>query len=367
MIKYSSAVNPPRLTKIANTHSSAVNRGVLTTRICNAINPPWLTEGMGAFILTLILLISIGCQGPAGPAGLDAEGVDVIPPTIELVKPYPLSEVWDEITVAATAVDNVAINEVIFTFDGSSMVRGQFLRSDKPPYEFTIEAIDRDSVRYFEPGWHFIAARAYDTAGNYTDSPIVPIKLGFSDDLQDTVLLKHHNNVPYCNWTLPDTAGATAYWARFNAVKNCDLISIEVMLGGSISDSADCTIEIWDGNIFPETMKMDTIVSPDWLSGDPDWLRIDLVDREIRVEDDYFVIVRLETTNETDSLTLMADDGLPPYRRSGSLDDDGLHTLVEKYGVQYNLMINSMLYYGVVDEDDDEPPPSGLSPRWSDR
>ncbi len=311
----------------------------------------------GCFLVFYSLLFS-GCQGPVGPPGMDAEGVDVTPPTIELVKPHPLSQVWDEFDIVAAAVDNVAIREVLFTFDGSSLVNDTLLIDYTPPYEFTIEALGPDSVRLFESGWHFIAARAYDIAGNVTDSPLVPIQLGYSEDLQDTVVLEHHNGVSYREWTLPDTADATAYWSRFNSPKPCNLISVSLMFGGSISDSTACLITIWEGNLIPENIiSVDTLIS-DSLSAEPVWNTFDLSMDEIEVEDDFFVMVGLEDPSPNDSLILTADNGLPPWRRSGSYDDRGMHLLREKYGAENNFLISCKLFYEV-----EEPPDTTVSIR----
>ncbi len=313
----------------------------------------------GCFPVFFILLFS-GCQGPVGPPGMDAEGVDVTPPTIELVRPHPLSQVWDEFDIVAAAVDNVAIREVLFTFDGSSLVNNILLLDDSPPYEFTIEALGPEDVRLFESGWHFIAARAYDTAGNVTDSPLVPIQLGYSEDLQDTVVLKHHNGVPFRGWTLPDTAGATAYWSRFNTPVSSDLISISLMLSGSISDSTACLITVWEGNLFPENViSVDTLLS-DSLSAEPVWSTLDLNVDSIEVEDDFFVMVGLEDPSLNDSLILMADNGLPPWRRSGSYDDHGMHLLRERYSADNNFLISCKLFYEV-----EEPPDTTVSLRSS--
>ena len=312
-----------------------------------------------------------------GPSGQHAQGVDVIPPTIELVQPHPLSQVWDEFTIAATAVDNVAIREVVFTIDGSYIINNQVLFDDEPPYEVTIEAVDREGTRWFEPGWHFVSARAYDTAGNLTDSPVVPIQLGFSEDLQDTVVMAFHNGVPDTLWTLPgidtlridtlqvDTIWinneeyeldylldylivpcATEYWVRFTTPKKCNLISMRLMIGGNISDTTDCFLKILEGNLYPESVIAIDTLTAEQVSGEvASWRTFDLIEDSIEVKDDFFIIIGLESPGAADSLIIMTDDGLPQWDRSGSRDEDGLHMLTERYGAGNNFLIDCKLVY----------------------
>jgi len=287
-----------------------------------------------------------------GPSGQHAQGVDVIPPTIKLVQPHPLSQVWDEFTIAATAVDNVAIREIVFTFDGSYIVNNQVLFDDEPPYEVTIEAVNREGTRWFEPGWHFVSARAYDTAGNLTDSPVVTINLGYSDDLRDTVIVKYHNSVPVRQWMLPErdaetgeTAGTTDYWVRFSTPKRCDLISASLMIGGNISDTTDCFLKIWEGNLYPESVIAIDTLTAEQISSEAAWRTFDLIENSIVVNDDFFIMIGLESPGAEDSLIIMADDGLPQWDRSGSKDEDGLHMLTERYGVGNNFLIDCKLVY----------------------
>lgn len=299
-----------------------------------------------------VLLLFTACEGPMGPSGQHAQGVDVIPPTIELVQPHPLSQVWDEFTIAATAIDNVAIREVVFTFDGSYIINNQILFDDDPPYEVSIEAVDREGTRWFEPGWHFVSARAYDTAGNLTDSPVITVNLGYSDDLQDTVIVKYHNNVPARQWMLPEkdadtgeTTGITDYWVRFSTPKKCDLVSTRLMIGGHISDTTDCFIKIWKGNLYPKSVIAIDTLTAEHVSGEVAWCTFDLIEDSIEVNGDFFIMVGLELPGATDSLIIMADDGLPQWDRSGSRDEDGLHMLTERYGAGNNFLIDCKLVY----------------------
>lgn len=321
----------------------------------------------------------MGCEGPRGVPGQDVAGVDIVSPSIEMLKPHPLSVVWDEFEIAASAVDNVAVREVVFSVDGSSVVNGILLLDDRAPYQFIIEALE-DSIRHFDVGWHFIAARAYDIAGNYTDTPPIPIRINYSDDLEGLVELSFHNGEPDTNWTLPGIENilhyrwekypseddpdveidtlmidtlmvppARAYWARFNTPIECQLLSVSAMLGGVHSDTTSFTFTmgIWEGTVFPEKEKKIATytLSSDSLEIEPDTLTIDLRADSLSVSDDFFVVLEYLAENQTDSLVLAADDGLPPRKRSGCIDDDGIHTLNERYSVGNNFIISCTLFY----------------------
>ena len=304
----------------------------------------------------LLFPLLIGCEGPAGPPGIDAEGVDVTPPTIELTEPHPLDDVWDEFKLVAAAVDNVSIREVVFTFDGSQVVNGELLIVEEAPYEVTVEALGEDDVHLFESGWHFVAARAYDAAGNVTDSPIVPIRLGYSKDLQDTVEFKYHNGEPVHSWVLPDTAGSLAYWSRFHTPTDAKLISVRILFGGSISDSCTCFLRIMEGTIIPgEELFRDTLAA-DILPVEPSWLTFDLSGDDLEVDGDFFVMVDLPDPALEDSLVIMSDDGLPPWWRCGSRDERGYYPLYELYGADNNFLVTCRLYFEV-----ESPPDTTLS------
>ena len=287
----------------------------------------------------------MGCEGPIGPPGIDAEGVDITPPTIALTSPHPLDDVWDEFKVAAAAVDNVAIREVVFMFDGSQVVNGVLFLDNAAPYELTIEALGAEDARLFTPGWHFVAARAYDIAGNIADSPLLPIKLGYSDDLQDTVSLAYHNSVASRGWTLPDTAGAVAYWSRFRAPKRGRLLSVDLMLGGRFSDSTTCMLKIMTGTVIPSQVLLRDTLDVSLLSGEPAWRIFDLGGDSLNVQNDFFVVIDLSQPFSSDSLVLMSDDGLPPWQRCGSLNERGYNTLDERYGAENNFLISCKLYF----------------------
>jgi len=310
-------------------------------------------NGIFHWFMTATLLLSIGCQGPVGPPGTDAEGIDTVPPTIELVRPYPMSRVWDEFTVEATAVDNVAIREVVFSIDGSPVVIDEVLIDDKPPYEFTIKALTETEEiveKHLTEGWHFISARAYDTAGNLTDSPVVPIQLCYSVDLIDTtVVMKFHNDIASRMWTLPDDSGATAFWVRFNAPIDCKLLSVDALIGGSLSENAACSISVWNGNVYPVD-QIASVSFTDMVPNEPEMRRIlesnDILIKPGKSAPDFFVMISLSSDTTIDKLIMMADDGLPAWRRGGSTEEEGYYTLVERYSAESNFMVSCSVFFG---------------------
>lgn len=294
-------------------------------------------------ILLLFMLIVQGCEGPAGPPGLDAEGVDTTPPTIKMIEPWPLSTVYDEFKIAAAAVDNVSVSEVVFTIDGGTVYNQEVLVDYTDPYAFTIDAWDE--VRLISEGWHFISARAYDTAGNFTETPIIPIFVSFSEDLHDTLTQQFNNGSTSGHFALPDTLETYSIWNRFNVPVSCILNSISIHAGGSFSDSSGLILEIWDGNILPEESNLDTMIAGEIIEGEPAWHTIDLSGEELDVNKDFFILLGLKSTNETDTLLISHDSGLPYWNRGGTHDEEGFHLLNDRYGVRVNLLINCELVF----------------------
>jgi len=289
-------------------------------------------------------LVFTGCKGPAGPPGLDAEGFDTLPPTIQLTNPQPLSTVWDRFTVAAAAVDNVGIASVVFTVDGSPWVGGHRLMATQPPFTFEVNAAS------LARGWHLVNARAFDPAGNVTDSPVIPIRLEFSRDLSDTlVTLMYHNGVPATEWNLPDSSGSlTAYWVRFNPAKSCDLIGIALNLGGVLSDSARAEIGVWTGTGAPTTQKAQLLLSNHDIDNVITRLEFRLDTLKLSDQKDFFVTLSWNARESRDTLKIAVDDGYPFWDRSGVKGEEGWRSVEESLGVRNNLVMECNLYYSSV-------------------
>jgi hypothetical protein len=250
-------------------------------------------------------------------------------------------------TVEAAAVDNVGIRLVSFSVDGSPAAAGEALVTDRPPYKFTLD------LTPFARGWHFVGARAYDIAGNISDTPLVPVLIGFSEDLQDTLVnLKFHNNFQDTSWSLPDSRESFALWTRFNPARNCQLRAVYLNCGltldSSSVDSSSVEVSVWRGTGAPDTTVSSVTLAADELDSNLVERRIPVVPVSLRGQNDFFLVVIFRPRKEGDVLRLAADSGQPPWGRSGSRDADGWHSLSERFSSPRNLIMACDLYYDVL-------------------
>ncbi len=297
--------------------------------------------------LLLILIVSVafwlgGCEGPVGPSGKDVEGVDVIPPTVVLTNPWPLDEVWDDFEMTASAVDNVDIREISFLIDGTNYYNGQSLVFYEPPYEADLDIDSSDT------GWHFLSARGFDSAGNATETPPVPVYFGFSNDLQDTLVTKSYfasNIQDPQSWQLPDSSHALAYWSKFSIARACQLMSCSVMLAGTTSDTDSVAISVWNGDDFPETAQSELLIPGSALTDTLSWQTVEFGEEGLRITQDFFIIISLRDVGEADTISLGSDHGVPFWNRSGSHDETGYDTLKGRYARKNNFLISCDLYY----------------------
>ena len=295
----------------------------------------------------MLPLIIAGCRGPQGASGLDASGVDLAPPTVKLVEPWPLETVWDSLGISAAAVDNVEILKVVFTVDGSQVVGGKALIMTEPPFSLTASGGE------LAAGWHFIAARAVDVAGNVADTPLTPVRLDFSARLQDTTMTAGYYNMvdePSARlWRAPDSLyRASSLWVRFTPARAFKLLRARLYLGAVAGDTATtAVVGVWTGAGYPERLRVEISLPADSLRGEPAWRTVDFDSLSFTTRADFFVVC---SPGRNDTLRMGTDDGLPPWGRSGSRDDDGWHSLAERYGAQENLMVNCDLYYEAVSD-----------------
>ncbi len=290
-------------------------------------------------------LIFISCEGPVGPAGKDAQGFDVVPPTVNITEPWPLSDVWDDFDVSASAIDNVAIREVVFQIDGSPVIGGELLSVLEPPYSKTI---DHDAL---DPGWHYVNARAYDTAGNITTTPVIPINIGDPDALSDAVRVKYHNGYLETAWKLPDSLHAESYWARFTKARTCSLRTAVIRAGGAMSDTTLVGVQVWTGEEMPE----DSVTTVELYQGDftedIELVEVNFNEVQLSGRDDFFIRIAFINRAPEDTLLIGADNGLPYWNRSGCSAEEGEFTIRDLYFRDDNFMIDCILDYG-----SDEPP-----------
>ena len=291
----------------------------------------------------LYVILFISCRGASGPSGVDIQGEDVTPPTIQLTTPWPMTEIWENFEVAASAIDNVAIREVVFTIDGSSVSGDRLMIAFTPPYSIDSLRVDR-----YTEGWHFIAAYAYDTAGNVTSTPVTPIRIGRIETLQDTLVnLSYHNSYENNIWSLPDTARASAYWVKLPVVKRCYLNRLMINMSAVLNDSAEVAVEIWRGDDVPSQSAPDTSIffNSDDIDTTMQTRRVDFGVPGYLRTDDFFVLLKLKDFTREDSLFLASDNGNPYWGRSGCLTDDEHFTIRSRYARSDNFMINAVLFY----------------------
>lgn len=293
-----------------------------------------------------MILINLGCEGPEGPTGTNIPGVDVVPPTIFMNKPLPFAEVWDEIEISVSAIDNVAIREVNFFIDGSKLFNGYVLQKTEPPY--TTE----NSVETLKSGWHFISARAYDTAGNASDVAPITVWIGHSEDLSGNVEVGYHGSDQSQIWTLPDETNTNAIWTKFSRARTCSLFSVKLSLAAKLSPAALAIIQVWTGEDFP----IDTVGKVELFYADFDTVIKDIVVEfsgiELRNRGDFFVMLSFEDETDEDTLFIAADNGIPYWERSGFRTEEGkLEYINSRYPTLANFHIDCMLNYDIEEPD----------------
>jgi len=287
----------------------------------------------------MLVILSVGCRGPIGPSGLDVQGVDVDPPTIIINTPWPLSEVWDAFDISASAVDNVAVREVVFTIDGSCLIGSEVLVFSVGPYSARINA------RLLSRGWHFISARAYDTGNNIADAPVIPIKVGYSEDLQgQDVIIRYNSGVVENTWTLPDTARTLAFWSRFSIADTCFLRSVALKIGATVNDTGGVAVGVWHGANYPAVLDTEIVLINVELTPHISDKFISFGDGLLLTRE-FFIQISLEGALPGDTVRLGADGGDPFWNRSGSRDEDGCRGLKQRFARKDNFIIDCSVYY----------------------
>ncbi len=291
-------------------------------------------------VAVLFATMIIGCQGPEGPAGIDAQGVDVLPPTLQLTEPWPLGQYWDHMLIGAAAVDNVAVDRVIFTLDGSPVVGSRTMAVSTPPYRFNLLLTEVSS------GWHFVGARAYDLAGNLTESAPRSVWIGHSTTLSDTTAaIAYHNNRLSKTFSIPDSSRAEAFWVRITPAKGGDLRSATFMLGGTFSDSAEVAVGLWTGTSVPTRVEEEMSIPAEVVKGNVQPVEFFFGDDQDSLEGEFFIVVDIKNRSVGDTLLVGADNGAPSWGRSGLRDDGGWDLVSERYGLGVNIIATLQFYY----------------------
>lgn len=110
------------------------------------------------------------CSGEDGQPGEDGVSPDNIPPTVALLTPASGDTVRDTLRVVANAIDNIAVERVVFYFDGDDVINDSTFAEDTlAPYEWTFDLIELG----VDDGPHTVMARAFDVDRNQSDTPPV--------------------------------------------------------------------------------------------------------------------------------------------------------------------------------------------------
>jgi membrane peptidoglycan carboxypeptidase len=160
-VQFGAGLFPEAWTKIEGNRGEKIENGVLQ---------PWNTAGLdGLYSLQLVVVKEDAAGGPpAFETSTLQVTVDNEPPTVSLLSPKPGEEFVvgrDESVVIQPQVDdNLSLARVAFFIDNTSTEAAV-----APPYStrWTLTAASR--------GTHTLFVRAYDAAGNFTDSEPVTI------------------------------------------------------------------------------------------------------------------------------------------------------------------------------------------------
>jgi len=301
----------------------------------------------GVLIGLAILFVGIAlvsCEGPVGVPGVDAGGVDIIPPTVVVTRPVPLTQQWDSLLIVVKAVDNVAVTRVTATVNGSVYTGGRYLVTTVPPYTFGLDSTG------LSVGWNYISAQAFDPAGNSSNAPTIPIWFGSSSVLRDTTTLVYtHNQRADTSWTIPNANRIRGYWSSFKPAKDCLLDTIRVQLSGHFADTTEAlvTVTLWQGVSYPEQIvaQGEKTIPAITLSASARWEWVEFNRISIKRRYNYYLVIGLKESLNGDTLRVWSDNGSPPYGNSGAFDDVGWHTLGDQFGAPNNFLVSSQLYY----------------------
>jgi membrane peptidoglycan carboxypeptidase len=160
-VDYGPGLFPQAWTKIEGNRGEQIEHGVLQV---------WNTEGLnGLYTLRLVVVKNDPGGGPfLFEHSIVPLTVDNTPPSVSLVTPAPDREFSvgadESVVIQAAAQDNLSLTRVVFFIDGFGSEG-----ATAPPYS------TRWRITAAERGEHVLFVRAYDAAGNFTDSEKVTI------------------------------------------------------------------------------------------------------------------------------------------------------------------------------------------------
>lgn len=220
-----------------------------------------LLRHFSQLIIVALLAVMVGCSGDDGPRGPAGSIPDNIPPTIVLTEPSAGDTLSDTLRVTASAADNVGLRRVVFYLDGSDADNDTgYVHLTEEPYRYTFDLVGRG----MEDGPHTLQARAYDLAGNVTDTPpmIVYTKRIITPG-PDT--LSHYSEsdsmmvYSFPKRNLSDGSfRVDSLWTRFTMERSGTVQSVEIYLDSLETEETNydtvLTVSIYQSNgVYPTT------------------------------------------------------------------------------------------------------------------
>jgi len=160
-VQYGPGLYPQTWTQIEGDRGEQIENGLLQT---------WNTAGLDGLYSLQLVVVKNDPEG--GPFQFDTSTIQVTvdnqPPTVNLLAPAPNEEFEvgrdESVIIQPQVQDNLSIARVAFFIDGASTESATV-----PPYS------TRWKITSTARGTHTLWVRAYDAAGNYTDSEKVTI------------------------------------------------------------------------------------------------------------------------------------------------------------------------------------------------
>jgi ABC-type transport system substrate-binding protein len=187
-------------------------------------------------------------------------GPDTTPPTVSITSPGGGSDLTGSVTVTAAASDDVAVDRVEFTYyDGVTHVETPIGTDSSAPY-----AVDFDTAAFVNRPHNAstVYARAYDTAGNFSN------QYGIGVGILNGEELDQRNTTKNATVSIGDgffgqsfTAAYTGYLSRIDVAVSCTI-------GGSAATLKVYAGKYAAGSILPEplTTQLVAITGPGCVS-----------------------------------------------------------------------------------------------------
>ncbi|GBE30749.1 MAG TPA: hypothetical protein ENH10_01320 [Bacteroidetes bacterium] len=216
------------------------------------------------FLAALLTVGLVACNGEDGPAGLDGTSPDSSPPAVALLSPAAGDTARETLQVVAGAVDNIAVDRVVFFLDGSDQV------DDTTYAEVSgLDALDNQYVWTFnlldlgvETGPHTVMARAFDLDQNHSDTPPIFIYSDRQIPAGPTVLrVWEPDSLGFYTFPNRDPGDETIildrmYSTRFRPLRDCSIDSVRLYLStdaiSTVNYDTTLIITVHESNgVFP--------------------------------------------------------------------------------------------------------------------